>query len=341
MQKVRIHEDLDSPVIRRGEYKGREMWVNDFGGGLVVPVVAGAQVANPVAHPLAAPVVTGNTLTVDLMLQQPTRITAFLMDITLQRFVLDRIFDSNGGVTGGAVVYDQAVENELYLDRDVERVQPGSEFPVVTSHRRAPKVAEVEKWGGKYFFTDEARDRNDQAAFRNENVRLGNTIVRKLNARAVEVLEAAIAANGGLSNFVGNDWSAAIPNGSNPTAPALTPGADFAKAQLLADQRELGIRFNIALVNPVQLNELRLFYQGQLDQMLEDNGFDEVYASNRIPVGTAYYVAEGQLGEMRLEQPLGTETWREQGTQRTWVQSSVRPVMFVTNPFAVMKATGL
>jgi hypothetical protein len=109
---------------------------------------------------------------------------------------------------------------------------------------------------------------------------------------------------------------------------------------------ELGIQYNIALVNPVQLNALRLFYtstgnSGGLEQMLQDNGYDEVYASNRIPVGTAYFVAEGQLGEMRLEQPLATETWREPETQRTWVQSSVRPVQFVNNPFAVVKATGL
>lgn len=304
------------------------------------PVFAGSG-PNPVAHPLAAPTISGDLITIDTMLQQPTRITAFLMDLTLQRFIIDRIFTSEGGVSGGAVVYDQAIENELYLDRDVERVAPGAEFPIVSSQRRAPKIAEVEKYGGKYFFTDEARDRNDQAAFRNENVKLANTVVRKLNSQAVAVLEAAIAGNGGNSTFVGNDWSAAIPNGSNPTAPALTPGADLAKANLLADQRELGIQYNILLLNPVNLNEMRLFYGSSLSKMLEDNGFDEAYASNRVTVGTAYAVAEGQLGEMRLEQPLATETWREQGTQRTWVQSSVRPVMFVTNPFAVMKITGL
>lgn len=339
MRTIRICEDT---APRKAD--GDRLWVfpeNDGARRSHLPVLAGAQIDNPVRHPLGPPVVTGSTITVDTMLQQPTRITNFLMDITLQRFVLDRIFDSAGGVQGGAVVYDVLTENELYLDRDVERVAPGTEFPVVTSSRRAPRVAEVEKWGGKFWFSDEARDRNDATAFRNENVRLGNTIVRKLNARAIEVLEAAIAANGGLSNFVGNDWSAAVPAGSNPTLPALTPGADFARANLLADQRELGIQFNIALVNPVQLNELRLFYQGNLDQMLDDNGFDEIYASNRIPVGTAYFIAEGQLGEMRIEQPLGTETWREPETQRTWVQSSVRPVMFVNNPFAVVKATGL
>lgn len=303
------------------------------------PVFAGAG-PNPVAHPLAAPTVSGDTVTVDTMLQQPTRITNFLQDLTLQRFVMDRLFTSEGGVTGGAVVYDLLTENELFLDRDVEPVAPGGEFPIVTSTRRAPKVAGVEKFGGKFFFTDEARDRNDQSAFRNENIKLANTIVRKLNARAIEVLTAAIAANSGLSEFVGNDWSAAVPNGNSPSLPAATPGADLARAQLLADQRELGIMYNIALVNPVQLNEMRLFYGGSLQQMLEDNGFDEVYASNRVPVGTAFYVAEGQLGEMRLEQPLATESWREPGTERTWVQSSVRPVMFVNNPFAVIRSTG-
>jgi hypothetical protein len=44
---------------------------------------------------------------------------------------------------------------------------------------------------------------------------------------------------------------------------------------------------------------------------------------------------------MRIEQPLATETWREPETQRTWVQSSVRPVMYVNNPYAVVMATGL
>lgn len=339
--KTRIREDRDQPLLVHGEFRGqRGLLLQDPDTGRLYPEVRGSQL-NPVAHPLGAPTYTGSTVTVDTLLNQPTRITAFLMDITLQRFLLDRLFTSAGGVSGGAVVYDQATVNELYLDRDVQRVAPGAEFPVVTSSRRAPRVAEVEKYGGKFWFSDEARDRNQAVAFRNESVKLGNTIVRKLNTIALATVEAAITGNGGSSNFTGNDWSAAIPNGSNPTAPALTPGADFAKANLLADQAELGIRYNIAIVNPVQLNELRLFYGSGLGTMLDDMGFDEVFASNRVTVGTAYFIAEGQLGEIRLEQPLATETWREQATQRTWVQSSVRPVMYVTNPFAVMKATGL
>lgn len=311
--------------------------------GTVLPVIAGGA-DTAVAHPLGPPTLTGTTITVDLMLQQPTRITSMLLDLTLQRFVADRIFTNGGGVSGGAVVYDQPVENELYTTRDVERVAPGSEFPIVDGARRVPKVAEVEKWGGKFFFTDEARDRNDAALFVNLTRQLANTIVKKINARAIEVLDAAIAGNGGNSEMVGHDWSAAIPNGSNPTAPASTPAADLAAAQLAADTDELGINYDLILVNPTQAYEWRLFYGRDSQQALTDMGFREMYPSNRVPLGTAYIIASGQVGQMRVEQPLATETSREGAPtlrQRTWVQSSVRPVMFVTNPYAVIKVTGL
>src|SRR4051812_30813710 len=100
-----------------------------------------------VAHPLGPPVLSGTTITVDTMLNQPTRVTRFIMDLSLQRFIADRVFQSGGGVTGGAVIYDQATQNWLYTDRDVERVTPTGEFPLVTSSRPTPMLAQVEKWG--------------------------------------------------------------------------------------------------------------------------------------------------------------------------------------------------
>src|SRR5436190_9267524 len=120
---------------------------------------------NPVAHPLGPPTLTGTTMTIDSAVNAPTRVTRSLMDLTLQRFFADRVFTSAGGVSGGAVVYDEIVANDLYSDRDIQRVAPGDEFPLVTSSRRFPKVAEVEKWGGKFFVTIEARDRNDTSVF--------------------------------------------------------------------------------------------------------------------------------------------------------------------------------
>jgi hypothetical protein len=184
--------------------------------------------AATVAHPLGPPVVSGTTITVDTMLNQATRVTRMIMDLTLQRFIADRVFASAGGVTGGAVVYDQALLNELYTDRDVQRVPPGGEFPIITSSRQAP----------------------------------------------------------------------------------------------------------------TQLMRLQIIYGDRLQAVL--GSFNaRIYTSNRVAVGVAYVVAEQQVGELRMEKPLGTTTWREDATERTWVQSSVRPIMYVTNPFSVIKVTGL
>jgi hypothetical protein len=309
------------------------------------PEILAAAVPAQVAHPLGPPTITGTKISVDTMLKQPTRITRMIMDMTLQRFVADRIFASGGGVTGGAVVFDSVEANDLYTSRDVERVAPGAEFPIVTSARRAPGVAEVEKWGGKVWISDEARDRNDATLFTNQLRQLSNTIVRKINARAIQVLEAMFTAYpsrvvASKSVPVGG-WDAVTPYGGTPTAPGAWPAADFAMAAEIAETDELGIVFDLWLINPQNYTDLLLLYGGDGIQELLSTLNLEIYVSNRVPLNTAYVVAQGQVGSMRTEQPLGTETWREPNRQRTWVQASVRPLMFVDNRFAALKVTNL
>lgn len=294
---------------------------------------------NSPVHPLGPPTLNGNELTVDTMLEQPTRITNMIMDLSLQRFIIDRIFASAGGVTGGAVVYDVVERNELYAARDIGRVSPGGEFPLITSERPAPEIAEVEKWGGKVFLTDEARERNKAALFTNKMRQLTNTIIRKLNQRAIFELEKSITASGQTTN--GNNWASVIVGGSSQTKQSLWPAFDFAHLAQLAEEDELGIVYDLWLLNPQEFTQLVSIYgMGNLRDLLSAMGI-EVYVSPRVTAGTAYVVAQNQVGEMRVEKPLGTVTWREEETERTWVQASVRPVMYVNNPFAVVKVTGL
>lgn len=295
---------------------------------------------NPVAYPLGAPTVSGTTVTVDTLLKQPTRVTRFIMDITQEKFILDRLFASPGGVTGGAVVYDQATENELYGNRDVESVRPGKEFPIVSSERGAPKVAEVEKFGGKIFITDEARDRNDQAVTQNEIRKLGNMIVRKNNAYAIAQIQAAITEHS--RTIPGQDWSALILEGSTPTPNADRPTADIVAAKLDAWEKQLGVTYDTLILNPQEEANLILGYGDKLDAVMQALGITERFVSPQVDAGTALVAAARQVGEFRVESPLATETWRDaDGTQRTWMQSSVRPVAYVTNPFAVLELTGL
>lgn len=295
--------------------------------------------ASPVSHPLGPPTLSDNLITVDLMLQQPTRITQMIMDLTLQRFIADRVFTNAGGVTGGAVVYDQATLNQLYTSRDVEKIAPGSEFPLVTAERLRPRVAEVEKYGGKVFIVDEARDRNQAAVFTNQMRQLANTIVRKINQIAVGTLMDSIDEY--TQTVVGRNWQAVVTAGSGASSAAYYPARDFAYAQEIADQQELGVRFDLWILNPQEMAQLFTVYgAANLAALLQALGID-VYSSNRVPAGTAVVVASGQVGEMRVEKPLTTETWREPEEEKTFVQSGVRPVMYVTNPYSVLQFTGL
>lgn len=295
--------------------------------------------SNASAYPLAGPTVSGSTITVETMLNQPTRINRYLSDIALRNYISPVFFSSPGGVSGGAVIYDQLTLNDLFPTRDVQEVAPGGEFPIVTSENGEPKVAQVEKHGGKFFVLDEARDRNDQGVIQREGRKLLNAMTRRQDARTIATVDASLA---GLPSqaVTGLNWGAVVTGGSGQSNAAAWPAADFAKVQLLADQQELGVEIDTWVMNPAQLAQLRLVYGSDFAEVLAAYGIT-VHASNRVAAGTAYALVAGQVGEVRMEKQLTTETWREEATQRTWVQTDARFVQYVTDPFSVFKVSGL
>lgn len=295
---------------------------------------------NSPAYPLAAPSVNGSTITVETMLNQPTRITRYLSDINLRNYISSLFFSTPGGVSGGAVVYDQLTLNDLFPTRDVQEVAPGSEFPNITSENPTPKTAAVEKHGGKFFVTDEARDRNDQGVIQREGRKLINAMVRRQDARSIAIVDAALA-EFPTQVVVGSNWNNVVTGGASQTNAALWPASDIARVQALADTQELGVEIDTLILNPAQALQLRIVYGDDLASLLETYGIENLRASNRVAAGTAYALAAGQPGEMRPEKALSTETWREPETQRTWVQTDARFVSFITDPYSVFKLTGL
>jgi hypothetical protein len=148
----------------------------------------------------------------------------------------------------------------------------------------------------------------------------------------MNALTAALADNS--RNVVGVSWSGYDPEVDPPNQ---SPAYDFGKANMQADNEEFGVDFNLWLVNPQEMLVLTSIYGAALGAP----GMPSFYASPRVPAGTAYAVAEGQVGQQRIEKALSTETWREPKTERTWMQSSVRPLWFVDNKFAILRFTGI
>jgi hypothetical protein len=218
-------------------------------------------------------------------------------------------------------------------------VEPGSEFPEIAFSRRAPSVATVEKWGAKFRFLDEARDRNNIGEFTRAMRQMANTIVRKINQRGVQILESFITSNS--RTVSGVSWGSVNTTYASGTNWTLMPARDFAKVDLIAEQEEMGVDYNLWILNPADMFNLEGIYGPNLGALLASYGID-IFVTNRVAAGSAYALAEGQVGEMRVEQPLSTVTWRDpSGKEQTWVQSSVRPMMFANNSFAVLKITGI
>lgn len=293
-------------------------------------------------YPFGAPSVSGNNITVDLMLKEPTRINAYLSDLALRRYFADRIFPNSGGVSGGALVYHQLTRNDLFPTRRAQKVAPGAEFPEVTFDRPEPKTAQVEKRGGKFRVTDEARDRNDLSSIQTEGMKLANDIVDQLHAQALAELEASITEIGSDVQLDASDfsWAEAADLTLLNQAPSLQPAKVFVELQKMAQVFELGGEFNLLILNPQEEANLKLVYGPQWASFLQSYRFS-VETTNRVTAGTAYAVQEGMVGQSRYEQPLQTVSYREDATESTWVQSSVRNVYAVTNPYNAVKITGL
>lgn len=297
--------------------------------------------ADALQYPLAAPTISGTTYTVDFLLDNPTRVTRIVNDLVMRNFFLDKVFAVGGDVSGGAVIYDQATAYDVYTNADVERVEPGMEAPIVGGDRGVPLTAQVEKFGGKFPITNEARRRNNVSRFNNQTRRLSNTIVRKMHQRGLAELAAVITAQSRTAATI--SWTQAMALTGTTRAPSLMPMRSIAAARKESENNEMGYDYDTIIANPTEAEALRVCYGSELGAVLADNGISELISTPRKAAGSVYILAGRQVGEMRLEEPLrttvspeGAPTLREQD----WVQSLVNPVMYVTDPFAILELTG-
>lgn len=289
-------------------------------------------------YPLGTPSVSGNVLTVDIMLKEPTRINAYLSNIALKNYFAERIFTNGGGVSGGSLVYTQLTANDLFPTRSAQKIAPGAEFPEVTFDRPEPATATVEKIGGGFYVTDEARDRNDLSSIQSEGVKLGNDIQRQLHVKAISELDTSIAAIGSDVQVTFGSWNEAAALTLTTTANSRLPEADFAKLRRIAAVKELGTTYDLIILHPEQREDFEVIYGDRAPAVLAANGLTMI-TSNVVTAGYGYVVQAGLVGQVRYEQPLMTETERVTRKQSTWVQSSVRAVFAVTNPYNAAKIT--
>jgi hypothetical protein len=308
---------------------------------------ASAAVQDPVTQPLGPATISGTTITVDRLVNNPTIIPAIIRSLVAANigYFADKVFDSPGiPVQGGAVVYEPTLPNELFLpaEQSIAPRAPGAEAPRVGATRGEPKIAFPESWSGSLEITDEAKERNQAFAIQRQMTQIANTFVNVFHKRAIEVLD-AFASSASREKANKTNWAEAHSTGVINSDPAKLPATDFAYVMQLFAEDEAGMLPKYLLLNPVDAFNLQVNYgqtPGSLAALLDFWGL-ELIVSPRVTSGTAYFIAEKGIGPILYEQPLTQETERIATRKTTVTVMEARPVFIGLDATAFLKLTGL
>ena len=293
----------------------------------------------PTPYPQAAPTISGQNVTVSAFLRTPARVQRAIENLAALRFIADVIFGAGPAATGGSVIYDQVLgQDALFTERDVQEIEPGSEFPILNTGESTPLVAVARKWGGEVMITDEAVRRDARDRLAREMTRLRNTIVRKVDTVAMAVLRAAPH----LALAATADW------GTTPGA-AIT---DLGRIAHAVSSLDMGYEVDTVFLNPAQELDLMLdekirtalpresstvpIATGKLGRLM---GMDFI-VSNRLNPGEVLGVDRGMPGGISDEVPLYARPIYDERRETTFIHGARVAVPYVTDPKAVVILTG-
>lgn len=293
-------------------------------------------------YPPGAPTVAGGRISVEHFLRTPSRVQRAVENLTTQRFIADYIF-SAGDAQGGAVVYDRIAAGDFYTTRDVQAVEPGSEFPIVDTGEAEPRVAAVTKWGGAAIITYEAVRRDNRDVLARKLVKLRNTIIRKVDATGVTALTGDTGVPTGPAAAAWNNTTTG------------DPISDIEGARSAIDNADLGYIADTVLINPQQ--RLRLMARKDIRDSLprESTGGNPVLTggaalngllgftwvvSNRVPAGTVIVTQRQAVGSQRDELPLYTRSVDQPDKERWLLMGARVTVPIITDPLAAYRITG-
>lgn len=292
-------------------------------------------------YPGANPTVSGNKITVERFVKSPSQVYRVLNDLTRERFVADFIF-AKGDAQGGAVLYDQVTESDLYSSRDPIEIAPGAEFPMVTDLEGDPKVAAVTKRGAAFPLTYEAVRRDSRDVLNRGLVKLRNSSIKKHDAVAIAALLAAPTRTAAATD----DW---------PSADAEEVFTDLFGAVSSVEEADLGYTIDTIILNPARALDL-LKKKDIRDALPRENvavnpitsgrlyglcGIPNWIITNRMDADKALLLQRGVAGSIRDEVPFYTRTVDQQERERYLIMAGRVSVPIVTDPLAVFKITGL
>jgi hypothetical protein len=312
--------------------------------------------ASPTTYPLGTPTISGATVSVDELLNNPSRIDRDIADLAVRRLYMDRVFTSAGGLNGGALIFERpnAQAVDLWGDREPKEVAPGAEFPEQTFQRGVPMMAVPRKIGNKFFVTKEAAKRNNPRTLAKDIRRAANTIARRVELLGLAELAAVVTAE---TRFrTGTSWATFAGLTQANRTYTTGPVADIMAALAQSDIEEMGVELDSVILHPNEAVKVKQAFPEQtLQQTFAlandatgeglNRGIRNVYVTPRATAGVATLFEQGNVGEWRNEFPFQSESEWEgpaAGGRQRWVyQWSISPLFAVDNPFALLEVRGI
>lgn len=301
-------------------------------------------------YPLDAVTTSGTLITLDQYVKSPTVRNRRIADIASQEFFAHTIFTNGGQLKGGAVLFERPnpLLTDLYTQRRLQEMAPGTEAPQLTFVRGVPMVALPREIGGKFSLTKQERARNDPRLVENALTQIGNTVARDLEVMALSELNAVIAATSRTFASTQTLATSAATTFSTRTA-SNQPGADLARLVATIHGEQRGHRMNSVIYNNMDWATLVSIYgvdgtdgNAGARAILAANGITNVNTSVQQPQGKAKFYEAGAVGSWYTEFPLKTIQWEDPvEDEKWWSQTTVSPTYAVDDQFAMVEQTGL
>jgi hypothetical protein len=309
-----------------------------------LPTLAGAETPQaPVAMPLGGAVVNGTEVTVDTYVNPPTQIPGIIRNLVAanEGYFAERIFATPGfTVEGGAILYEETFPEDFFLPegQSIEPRAPGAPAPRLGATRRKPKVARPESWSGSIEVTDEARKRNQVIGIRRQFTQAANTIADRIQTRAMETLAEAVS-DWGRQIEATHGWRIPHEEGLVNTNPAKLPAATFSRVMRQFVEDKAGMRPDLVILNPIDMEVLDIVYAERLDAMFMRWKLTPL-VSPMAPEGEPYFVKSGGIGVMAFEKPLTQEQHRLPGFKDLF-ELDVAPVLVAFDASAITQLVGV
>jgi len=305
----------------------------------------------PHIYPPAAPTLSGDTLTISRFLSQPNLVQRRIRDLSLNRFIADRLLVGRYEASGGSVLYEQ---NESQYTADApEAVNPGAQYPRSSASPGPAALAGVTKWGQDVPITDEHVKRYGRRAVDVAMLKITNYLIRQVDAIALTAISAATTQTAAATAA----WSAGA---ADPLLDIMLGEAAIrANDQgydpdvvIMDDARYARLVANAKVISGLSRESAgNVTTTGQIARI----GNLQILLTNNLPVaGTVFVVDSQMLGGLayeRLDSPEyqgdpanGVESWtrRDPDANDQWLVRGRRPVVpIVQEPNAAYKITGV